>query len=180
MEYTVRNLVFLCCLVSFITFASPKSSVILESGEVVNNCNEYNKYRQYSRVKETINNQIAAGEYLECSLISTLETRSGYNIILKEMLSNIRVRQLPLSVGPRAGRKDKLNTLFSLSGEDSLLFEENDHHIRLRIKGLMSKDVYLVWVSDEILNATYRSYYPALMHVAGNKFKVSPYYQSGF
>jgi hypothetical protein len=152
----------------------------MESGKVVSNCTAYNQLRESESILETTNNMLVAAEYLECSLSSKLNKKNNSSDILANALDIVRIRQLPLSLAQQVGRHDVLKSKFVFDGEHSLKYDKGHHNVVISIKGSLSQNKYLLWVTDEILNATYRAYYPAVLVVNGSDYIVKPYYASGF
>ena len=160
--------------------ATDKPEIRMESGKVVSNCNDYNKLRKSELILETTDNMIVSAEYLECSLQSKPYKENNYSELLDNILVVIRIRQLPLSIAQQADRQDVLKSMFTSDGEHSLKYDKDHHNVTISIIGSLSQNEYLLWVTDEILNATYSAYYPAVLVFTGSNYIVKPYYTSGF
>ena len=93
---------------------------------------------------------------------------------------DLQIRTIPTSLGPQVDRKAVLNDKFVFDGQDSFLFSEGNHNIVITLKGQIKPGEYLFWVVDEILDTTYRAYYPLIIEVDGNEIKAKPFYLGGF
>lgn len=160
--------------------ALAKPAITMQSGKVAEDCSSYNELRYSERPREDIKNKLVASEYLECSLASNPTPVKNSVEVLQQFNQQLRIRQFPLSLGPRVSRRDLLKLKFTYADNSSLIYVDGNHHVSIALKGEIAERRYLVWVTDEILDATYRSYYPAVVVRNGTDFKVEPYYASGF
>lgn len=152
----------------------------MESGKSTSNCTGYNKLRKSETIRESTDNMLVSAAYLECSLPLKLHKQNNYSELLANALNFVRIRQFPLSLAQQVERLDLLNSKFVLTGKNSLEYVKGHHNIVITVKGSLSPNEYLLWVTDEILNATYRAYYPAVLVVNKSNYVVKPYYASGF
>ena len=176
----------ICTSILFVAFTascSAKTPIELENGEVVDNCTSYNKLRESFTIKEsTVNSQISS-EYLECSIKKELVDTENSASVLDAIKGNLRVRKLPLSIAQSVNRKDTFNDAgFNVDLKlNSLNYEMNNSNIVISLKGRLTESEYLIWIVDEVLDATYRSYYPAIIKIAKDGMvTASPYYNSDF
>ena len=176
----MRNFVIFFMAISSLCFAGEKSEIVMASGKTVSDCNSFNELRNTESLLEDSMNMLASSEYLECSLVSNLEQVSSVEEFIHVLNKNLRIRQFPLSLGPQVDRKSLLNEKFNFDGKFSLKYEKDLHKISITYKGKISEGRHLVWVVDEILDATYRAYYPAVVVVSSDRFAVEPYYGGGF
>lgn len=176
----MSKFIVLLAFISLNVMATDKPEIKIESGKVISNCTGYNKLRESEKILETTNNMLVSAEYLECSLSPNIQIRNNYSELLDKVLEVVRVRQFPLSLAQQVDRNAVLNTLFVSDKTYSLKYDKGHHNVAITIKGSFSKNEYLVWVTDEILNATYRAYYPAVLVVSGSNYAIEPFYESGF
>ena len=176
----MRSYFFALMMISSVCFAGEKSKIAMESGKVASDCASYNKLRASERILETSINKLVSSEYLECSLTRGVEQTSNVDNFIELLMNSVRIRQFPLSLGPQINRKTLLKDKFDYNGKFSLEYENGQHHIRITYKGKISEGRHLFWVTDEILDATYRAYYPAVVVSSHNGFVVEPYYGGGF
>lgn len=176
----MRKFILLLLFASLGVLAIAKPEIRMESGKTASNCTVYNQLRESEAILESTNNMLASAEYLECSLPLKLHEQKDYSELLANALNIVRIRQFPLSLAQQVERQDVLNSKFVFTGTNSLEYVEGHHNIVITVKGSLSQNEYLLWVTDEILNATYRAYYPALLVVNKSNYVVKPYYASGF
>lgn len=182
-------------LIAFIASCSAKTPVELSNGTKVDNCTDYNVQRKALRIKEHVNNILFSSEYLECSLNKPLLPVDNPKATLALIAKKLKARQLPLSIGPSVDRKATLHTagLVVSTTSNSLIFDkenksnkDSNRNLVIILKGKLSTNQYLVWVVDEILNATYRAYYPAIITITAgaadddDTVTAAPYYAGGF
>lgn len=160
-----------------------KSIIEFEDGQKADNCADYNRLRENLLVKESVNNMIVQSEYLDCSLPSLTESIDDASIVLDSIAKNMLVRSIPTSLGPSVKRGDTLAMAgFKVSlTRLAVEYTKGDHNVGIVLKGKVSDDTYLIWVVDEILESSYRSYYPAKIEIddEGNVESI-PYYKSGY
>ena len=176
----MRKIGLIVLVLSFCACAGAKTEISFQSGRTATDCTSYNQIRKSEPLVETVNNMILASDYLECSLSPNLLHFPSYKSLLFQINEQVRIRQFPLSIGQMVGRNDKLKVLFMVDGKDSLTYEKENHNVKIVVKGMLSDQKYLIWVVDEILDATYRAYYPAILTVDNELFEIEPYYASGF
>lgn len=163
--------------------SNAKTIIEFENGQKVKNCADYNRLRATIFIKETVNNMMVQSEYLDCSLPSLTESIENTSTILDHIAKNMLIRSIPTSLGPSAERSDTLAKAgFKASlTQPTIKYTKNDHNVVITLKGKISEDTYLIWVIDEILNSTYRSYYPAKIRIdSSGKITPLPYYNSGY
>ena len=180
MELNLRLFLILVIFIIPIANADEKSEITFVSGETANECVSYNSQRANEDIRDTINNMIIASEYLECSLSDSLKVVGNPEEIISQIYENVRIRSLPTSLGPSVPRNSLLSEKFELVLPNKIVFETKSHNVNISIKGVLSGNRYLIWVVDEILDATYRSYYPAILLIEGEQINVLPFYESGF
>ncbi|MGX5175336.1 hypothetical protein ACUR5C_15055 [Aliikangiella sp. IMCC44653] len=176
----MRILLVIAYLFSFMASASTKNEIAFESGAKVRTCEKYNSLRASQRISETTSNMIIAAEYLECSLMSDLKQVDRPTEVIAPIGKELRIRSIPTSLGPQVDRMAVLSDKFVFDGHDSFKFSEGNHNIVLTLKGQIKSGEYLFWVFDEILDATYRAFFPLIIEVDGNNIKARPFYLSGF
>ena len=176
----MRILLVIACMISFVANASTKNEIVFESGAKVSTCDEYNSLRASQRIAETTSNMIIASEYLECSLVPDLKQVDRTIDVITAIGKDLQIRTIPTSLGPQVDRKAVLNDKFVFDGHDSFLFSEGNHNIVITLKGQIKPGEYLFWVVDEILDTTYRAYYPLIIEVDGNEIKAKPFFLGGF
>ena len=164
----------------FCACVEAKTEINFQSGRTASDCASYNQLRKSEHLAETVNNMIVASEYLDCSLSPNLIHLPSYKPLLVQINDQVRIRQFPLSLGQMVERNDKLKVLFMVKGNDTLSYEKETHNVQIAVKGMLTNQKYLLWVVDEILDATYRAYYPAVLSVDNGLFEIEPYYASGF
>lgn len=161
-----------------------KETISMSDDTSVNNCIDYNLARKNQNIFESSSNLLYASEYLECSLLDKNFKKIDklyYESDLKIVFKKFTLRSVPSSLGPRIDRSD---TLYSLGGtldlgNAKITLTDQDDNFVLSLKGKIG-DKYLVWIVDEVLSGTYRSYYPALLTIDGDKVTASPLYESGY
>lgn len=165
------------------TSCSAKTSIELENGGIVDNCTTYNKLRESFTIKESTVNSLISSEYLECSIKKGLANTENSASVLDAIKVSLRVRKLPLSIAQSVNRKDTFNDAgFNVDlKSNSLNYEMNNSNIVISLKGSLTESEYLIWIVDEVLDTTYRSYYPAIIKISKDGMvTASPYYNSGF
>lgn len=176
----------ICTSILFVALTascSAKTPIELENGEIVDNCTSYNKLRESFTIKESTVNSQTSSEYLECSIKKELANTENPASVLDAIKVSLRVRKLPLSIAQSVNRKDTFNDAgFNVDlKSNSLNYEMNNSNIVISLKGRLTESEYLIWVVDEVLDATYRSYYPAIIKISKDGMvTASPYYNSGF
>lgn len=156
-----------------------RESITLSDGSAATDCASYTQKRNTLRVAETPRDALAAADYLECSLAWGGQD-PGSTTSLQAVANALVAADIPTSLGPRAeGRTTfvALGARFDTT-QKALIFDEDGQHLSIRFiqrKG----DVFLAWVSDEILDAGYRAYFPVLLGWDGTRVSVSPWYPSG-
>lgn len=168
------------CLISAAANAAPKNEIRFESGIKVSTCDKYNSLRETQRIAETTSNIMIASEYLECSLVPSLKPVQKSKDIILAVGKLLRIRSIPTSLGPRVDRKSVLGDKFIYDGNDSLVYSESEHNVTISLKGEVEPGSYLFWVVDEILDASYRAYYPVIIDLYDDEVKAKPFYHSGF
>lgn len=176
----MRRFGFIVLAFLFCVCAEAKTEISFQSGHTASDCASYNHQRKSERLADTVYNRMIASEYLECSLSPSLRHLPSYTLLLIQVNEQVRVRQFPLSLAQMVDRNDKLKALFMVQGNDSLAYEKENHNVKIGVKGMLTDQKYLLWVVDEILDANYRAYYPAVLSVDNGKFEIEPYYASGF
>jgi hypothetical protein len=164
---------------SGVSLAEARQPVELSDGSSASDCASYTQKRQTLRVAESPRAAVAAADYLDCSLAwGGLDT--GEASALQPVANALAAADIPTSLGPRVeGRM----TFVALGAKfdpalKALVFEEDGQHLSIRFVQRKGND-FLVWVSDEILDAGYRAYFPVLLRWDGSKAAVSPWYPSG-
>ncbi|MFT4940815.1 MAG: hypothetical protein ACI88A_003874, partial [Paraglaciecola sp.] len=150
----------------------------------VSNCEQYNNARSAQRIMETVNNNIVASEYLPCSLANTRPPEVDEANSVATQLLGLGVRQIPLSIAQRYGRKTLLAEAGFNQVDNKLLWSAGQHRVVVQVIAKAS-DVstrYLIWVSDVIADGNYYAYYPAWIEISplSTTIKVMSVYQSGF
>ncbi len=181
----IRTRVFILLVILFQGCSlntNAKTAIEFEDGQVVENCVDYNRFRETLLVNETVANMIVLSEYLECSLPS-VTGRVDEPSILDSIVKKMLIRSIPTSLGPATDDNDTLAMVgFKvLLDQKAVEYVKDDHNVTITLKGRLSDDTYLIWVVDEVLKSTYRAYYPAKIKI-GNKGLVTstPYYTSGY
>lgn len=182
----IRSSIVIALSVSTQMFAfdiSAKEAIEFEDGQIVEQCEDYNRLRDSLLVKDSIDNMIVQSAYLDCSLSSLVNSVDSPPFVLDIILHKMPVRSIPTSLGQSVENDSTL----AMSGfkvsldHQSIEYTKEDHNIVIVLKGELSGNTYLVWGYDEILNATYRAYFPAVVEVStDNKVQVRSYYKSGF
>lgn len=160
-----------------------KEAIEFEDGQIVDQCKDYNRLRDILLVKDSIDNMIVQSAYLDCSLPSLVNSVDNAPFILDIILNKMLVRSLPTSLGQSVEDDSTLAVSgFKISSENnSVEYIKEDHNIVIVLKGKLSGNTYLVWVYDELLNSTYRAYFPAVVEVSmDDDIHVRPYYKSGY
>lgn len=158
-----------------------KEAIFLENGIKVDNCTDYNKYRKFYELKLGVNNEILSSKYLECSIDENIYL-SVDSTILSHLYEKLRVRQFPLSIGPKTSRKLKFKDVgFILDYKNASISYKNeieDVYITIFLKGkiINKTDSYLLWVYDEKFMATYRAYYPIIVRINKDDIDILPFY----
>ena len=163
-------------------------TILFENGEVAANCEEFNTLKQNYRVEETVNNQNLTVHYLPCSLDGDAKMNSGSFKVDVEVLENImtglKVRQLPTSLSQTVTPEDTFKDAgFEIDTESNSLTLTGDpnRNFRLILKGQQNANAYTLWVFDEILDASYKSYYPVNVTLNDDgSIDTSPVYESGY
>ncbi|WP_417761424.1 hypothetical protein [Shewanella sp.] len=176
----MRNLLLLACLLTPLAHAAPKNAIVMASGASVKDCEHYNALRASENIAETTVNMMMASEYLQCSLTPTLTPVDEPAAVLQQIADQLRIRAIPTSVGRRAGENMVFSAMFNISEQGTLRFSEEQHIIDIRLKGQLDDHSYLLWVSDEILDRTYRAYFPVVVEHQGENFSARPFYASGY
>jgi hypothetical protein len=157
--------------------------VVLENGLQVTNCYDYQQMRAAFRLSETVSNQIAAAEYLTCTLAMDLRVNDNPELTMRAIYHGLSVRELPTSLSGNA------ETGLSLSGagfqlwlEKSMLtFEDEQSFIQIQYKGKLKNANHLVWVSDRAKEGNYAAYFPAIIIMQDGKvLGAAAVYASGF
>lgn len=160
-----------------------KTAIEFEDGQKVENCTDYNRLRETLFIKESVDNMIIQSEYLDCSLRSLTGNIDDVSFVLDSIAKNMLIRSIPTSLGPSTEDGDTLAvTGFKVSlTQQAVEYASDDHNLVITLKGRISDDTYLIWVTDEILKSTYRAYYPAKIRI-DNKGNITPYpyYKSGY
>lgn len=179
-----RILILLAIAIQGCSFGSiAKTAIEFEDGQKVENCTDYNRLRETLFVEESVNNMVIQSEYLDCSLASLAGNIDNVSFILDSIAKNMLIRSIPTSLGPSTEDSDTLAmTGFKVSlAQQAVEYVEDDHNLVITLKGRISDDTYLIWVTDEILKSTYRAYYPAKIRIDNNgDVTPSPYYKSGY
>lgn len=159
-----------------------KTQISFPNDTFATSCAEYVLLRKNTEVLEHVNNKIIESEYLDCSLSKNLKLVSNSSLILKTMLNQVGTRSIPSSLGPSVSRTETFEDTGFRLNEDvtAIKLERPNRNFVISLKGELSKNTYLIWVVDEILDANYRSYYAAIFEVTGQSGKIKPYYASGF
>ncbi|MCH1921270.1 hypothetical protein L9G15_17745 [Shewanella sp. A3A] len=176
----MRHLLLLACLLTPLAHAAPKTAISMASGASVTDCEQYNALRATENLEETTVNMMIASEYLECSLTPAPQPVAQPQVVLQQIAEQLPIRAIPTSIGRRADKNMVLNAMFTLSDEGTLRFSEQQHIIDIRLKGQLSEHSYLLWISDEILDRTYRAYFPFVVEQTDDGFSARPFYASGY
>ncbi len=164
-----------------ISICYAQNEIKMDNGQKANNCNIYNKLRESHKVREGVNNDLISSEYLDCSITPDLKQVKNSPEILQAMYHKLRVRKLPTSFSQSVSRKDTFFDAGFTITPDSIAYQKEDRNFSITLKGKITDNKYLIWVVDEILNGTYRSYYPAIAEISDNdNINITPYYQSGY
>ena len=174
----MRKFLFLL-FISLSFFANAKPEIKMESGKTASDCITYNQLRETELISESVDNMLISA-YLDCSVPIKLHNEHDYSALIANALNIVRIMDFPLSLAQHVGRQDLLNSKFVSTGNNSLEYAKEHHNILITVKGTLSQNEYLLWVSDEILNATYRAFYPAVLVVNKGGYLIKPYYLSGF
>lgn len=159
-----------------------RSAISLENDQSVSNCIEYNLARATHRIKETVFDSLIASEYLSCSLLNTTALEPTNIAVIQQQLLQLRVRQLPWSIAQLFGRNTRLNEAGFMLQNDVLVWYQEQHTVQVQLKAKHAdiQQRYLIWVLDEINDASYRAYYPAWVSIFPERIDVTPVYASGF
>ncbi len=181
--FILLGLVLLSACQSEPEYKASLRPVVLENGMQVTTCHDYEQMRAVFRLQETVSNQMAAAEYLPCSLAIGISPDDSPEVTMRAIFHGLNVRDLPTSLGPSVARGVSLSKAgFELWLERSMLTYSDDQAvIQIQYKGQLKNKNHLVWVSDNALEGNYVSYYPAIIMMQdGKAIGAAPLYASGF
>lgn len=148
-----------------------RPKVEFSSGSTASNCEEY--FRQKGDVAETAANYAARSHYLICDALKLAETwppkPGGKQLTEKlSLCSSLNLASFKHSLRPRIeAQSATLNQLFggeAIEGVNTCTFKGEGRNFVLNAVLLVEEPErpkkMWVWVIDEILDATYRSYEP--------------------
>lgn len=151
-----------------------RTPIRFENDTVASTCETYLAAQREAALEETVHNQIVSQEYLICDtlevLADTVEPRvkrpsaPSYG---EELLNRLDLTSFPSSLGPAAEQcpllADWASPARARVDETSVVLEQDDWYFELEVvaKGDVDQDGHedwLVWLTDEALNGTYRDY----------------------
>lgn len=173
-------------LLFMITGCEAKGNVIhtkikMEDGRTADNCQDYVSLRQQVGLFESTRNKSISSEYLECAYLISLGDVENKFEALEDIYNEMDVSKIPLSIAQSVEKKSTFRSLnWSIDQNKSrIYFENEDVNIVIFLEKKMN-DGYLIFVIDEALKGTYRSYFPAKLTVTDNGFEIYPIYKSGY
>ena len=160
--------------------ANAKHAIEFVSGAQATTCKQYNLLKDKEDIKEGNRNMMIASEYLECSLPSSLKLVKNPKNIMSFIGKNLRIRDIPTSLGASVDDTTVIFDKLKFDGKNAFILNDKYYYINLILKGKISVHSYLFWVVDEVLEGTYRVYYPFIVKIEGKTVIAKPYYNSGF
>ena len=158
------------------TLATPRPAIRFQDGFVADSCNAYLEHREASDVSETVDNQLIKSEYVVCELLALIGsnevTYSSYSKdreIADKLKSGLDLTAFPSSLAQIVSEDHQFPTSlealeFKLETLPAGLRISRDQQ-SLSITVVAAGDVdgdgrtdWIVTLSDEILEATYRDY----------------------
>lgn len=101
--------------------------------------------------------------------------------IFDKLYAEFDVSKLPLSISQSVTAKATFKSLNWKVDKKGLKIEYSNDDMNIVISlERKTKNGYLIFITDEILNGTYRSYFPAELIVDNNTISVRPIYKSGW
>jgi hypothetical protein len=182
--FKVFNFILASLATLFSGYVFSKTPISMSDNTTVNNCADYNIVRKSQNIFESSSNFLYASEYLECSLLikgfSEIKSEEVASV-LSSIFKNFKIVSIPSSKAQKLSDKDTFSSVGGalLIEKKQITLSDKEHNFLLSLKGKID-DKYLVWIVDEILVGTYRSYYPALLTIDGDKVTASPFYESGY
>ncbi len=157
------------------------SDINMADGRSVNNCTDYNSARDEVSLDESNDNMIVSAEYLVCAYDFSIGSLAQQDEIFDKLYADFDVSKLPLSISQSVTAKATFKSLNWKVDKKGLKIEYSNDDINIVISlERKTKNGYLIFITDEILNGTYRSYFPAELIVANNTISVRPIYKSGW
>lgn len=170
----------------FITWASvgetkKLNDINMADGQTVNNCTDYNLARNYVSLDESNDNMIVSAEYLVCAYDFSIDSLVRQDEIIDKLYAEFDVSKLPLSISQSVTAKATFKSLNWKLDKQGLKIEYSNNNVNIVISlERKTKNGYLIFIVDEILSGTYRSYFPAELIVTNDTIKVRPIYKSGW
>ena len=174
------------CLLFFIIESSAGelkkyNDISMADGRTVNNCADYNLARNDVVLDESNVNMLVSAEYLVCAYEFSTGNLEGQNKIIEKFYAEFDVSKLPLSITQSIAPNATFESLnWHLDKEEQkIVYSNNDINIVISLERKTTSG-YLIFIIDEVLTGTYRSYYPAELIDDDNTLKVRPVYKSGW
>lgn len=170
----------------FITWASVGESkkyndINMADGRTVNNCTDYNLARNDVSLDESNDNMIVSAEYLACAYDFSIDSLVRQDEIIDKLYAEFDVSKLPLSISQSVTAKATFKSLNWKLDKHGLKIEYSNNDVNIVISlERKTKNGYLIFIADEILSGTYKSYFPAELIVTNDTIKVRPIYKSGW